>query len=95
MPDKDEARTKFLEFQQVATLLLSHPDLFELAKELETNDQVFTTNEKDPAKFFRDNNFMLPENATVKISKNSPLEIAVCINNHCVDIQVKVDVTII
>lgn len=92
MPDKDEARTKFLEFQQVATLLLSHPDLFELSKELDTNDQAFTANEKDPAKFFRDNNFILPENATVSISKNSPLSVVVCVNDHCVSVEVKIDV---
>jgi hypothetical protein len=85
---------KFLEFQQFATQLVSHPNLLDVAAQLENDDQVFKANEADPMPFFVKNGINLPEGATVSISRNSPLTLIGCIDAGCITISINIDISI-
>jgi hypothetical protein len=85
---------KFLEFQQFATQLVSHPNLLDVATQLENDDQVFTANEADAKPFLANNGFFLPEGATISISRGNSISFAGCINEHCLSVTISIDIDV-
>jgi hypothetical protein len=94
MPFNEEGRKQFFEFQQVAAYVVGHPRLRDVLEELEGNEEVFRANEKEPRPYFAERGFDLPESATVSISHNSPVTIVVCVNGHCVSVDISVSVDV-
>ena len=98
MPLDDVQREQLQEFQLVAASILAHPRLRELVEALvDDPDENLTTVKADPKKYFSARGIELPKNATVRVSRNTPITISICVGSvdfWCVDITLP-DITIV
>jgi hypothetical protein len=85
-------KQEFFEFQKTAIEFVSHPRLRDAVEELEFDRNIFAENEQNPVPFFRARGFDLPEDATIKISHNSPVTVCLSVNDHMVCVSVLISV---
>ena len=76
--------------QLAATHVLSHPRLLDVVRELDNDPERFSSANEDPRKYLGEKGFQLPPEWTVRFSKNSPLSMTVCVNDHCITVSINV-----
>lgn len=83
MPFDEHGRSRFQEFQLVASYFSSHPGLRDMVEELEESEDVYRDAQQDPMKYLRSKGFQIPDGWTIKFSHESPLTVTVCVNGWC------------